>query len=333
LLRKFSISLPALFITVSLLVVGELASATPPYFVAMMTVVMLSIGITYNLLGGLATFSGWFFTVFALRTIVVSQFAKVLFFEAADKNLEAPQLTISVYAVFYLSLMVGVFLFGKVRLRLPKPMENYTDAQSRLLYIVALLVGGIATLVFESYNMSYGQQTEYTGQRNVALAFLPLLLFSLVVAVDGRIKRTAGKHSFGFAALVPWLFALLMGFIDTARTAILMPSIVYFATCYYRGYHFRRRHLFAAIFGVSFFFYFVGPLELFTRSYIVDQPFKERIYYAFHVLATHHDPVELQSSAEQSVRGEETGQREQYYSRPGTFILSRLSLFAWTVLS
>jgi hypothetical protein len=324
-LHAFKLSPLVICTSVSLLVIGELALGTSLYFTAMMAIAMLSIGITFNLLGGFTTFGGFFFSAFALRTIVISQFAKVLLLEAADKNLDVPRLTISIYAVFYLSAMVGVFLFGKVRLALPRPMESLTGAQSKLLYVTALSVGLVAIVVFESYSQSYGTQTEYTGARSMALAFSPLLLFSLVLAVDTTIKNSHGKHSLSVAVLIPWIIATLDGFIDTVRTAMLMPVIIYFVTCYLRGYRFKRRHILAAAFVAFTFFAFLGPLEIFTRSFITNQPFRQRAYWSFHVLATHHDPREWRDMANLGA-ATVSGSREQYFSRPGTFLLSRLSL-------
>ena len=135
-LRSYKISPLSLIAVISCLMVGEIASGTSIYFVTMMAVAMLSIGLTYNLLGGLSTLSGMIFAMFALRTIVISQIAKVLLFEAADKNLEAPELTIYIYAMFYLSAFVGVLFLGKIRLRLPKPMEPTTIDQENIIYIM-----------------------------------------------------------------------------------------------------------------------------------------------------------------------------------------------------
>lgn len=324
-LRAFKLSPLVICTSVSLLAIGELALGTSLYFTAMMAIAMLSIGITFNLLGGFTTFGGFFFSAFALRTIVISQFAKVLLLEAADKNLDVPRLTISVYAVFYLSAMVGVFLFGKVRLRLPRPMESLTGTQAKLLYTIALSVGVAAMAVFDSYNQSYGEHTEYTGARSLALAFSPLLLFSLVLAVDTTIKKSNGKHSISVAVLVPWVISTLDGFIDTVRTAMLMPVIIYFVTCYLRGYRFKRRHILAAALVAFSFFAFIGPLEVFTRFFIANQPLSQRIYWSFHTLATHHDPREWRDSAAEEAESL-SGSREQYYSKPGTSLLSRLSL-------
>jgi len=88
--RPFRITAAMLFTGISILAAGELAAGTKPEFVVMMAGTILCAAVTFNILGGLRTISGIAFTGFALCTIVISQFAKVLFFEAADKNLEAP---------------------------------------------------------------------------------------------------------------------------------------------------------------------------------------------------------------------------------------------------
>src|ERR1035441_1343774 len=114
-LKPYKIPLVLLFITIALLALGELANGTSLYFVAMMAGTMLCIGTTYNILGGLGTIGGIAFSVLALLTFVISQFAKVILFESAIQNLEAPQLTITVYLLFYFSVMVGSFVFGRIR--------------------------------------------------------------------------------------------------------------------------------------------------------------------------------------------------------------------------
>jgi hypothetical protein len=323
-LRAFKLSPFVITTSISLLVIGELALGASLYYTAMMAIAMLSIGITYNLLDGLSTFGGMLFTIFALCTLVISQFAKVLLFESPEKHLAAPLLTISVYAVFFLSAMVGVLLFGKVRLRLPRPIESLTGSQTTLLYVVAVVAGLAGTIIFELYNQTYGDQTEFTTGRTTGLAFAPLLLFALVIAVDTRIKDTDGRHSLGIAALIPLLTMVLFGFFDTSRGSMLKPVVVYFIACHLRGYRFKRRHYMAFGLGVAVFFYFIGPLELYTRSFISSQPLKQRIYWAFHILATHHDPTELRNASDQATTG--GSGLEQYYDLPGTNQLSRLSL-------
>ena len=316
-----------LFGSLAFLVIGELACGTSLYFAAMMSVAMLSIGVTYNLLGGLSSFGGILFAGFALRTIVISQFGKVLLLEAADKNLEVPQLTITVYAVFYLSAMLGTYVYGRTRLRLPKPWEPETSAHSTVLYSISVTGGLIATVVYETYvnSVQAGEAETFDSTRNIALALTPLLLFSLILAVDMRMKKTNGQHSFGIAALIPWLAGALVGFVDSVRTTMLVPSVVYAVTCYLRGYRWRRRHYVAFIMGGLIFVVIISPLILYSRSYVRGTPLTERFYKSFYMLATFHDPAQLAASVETAVE-ESTASREQYFSVPGTYMLSRFSL-------
>jgi hypothetical protein len=323
-IRSFKIPAFGLLVAVSALVLGELASGTPLQFASMMAVAMLSIALTYNLLGGLSTMSGIAFTAFAMRTIVISQFAKVLLFEAADKNLEAPELTISVYALFYFSALVGVYAFGHIRLRLPRPMEPSTRAQGNVLYWISFAVGFVATVVFESYSVPYGDQTVYSSQRNVALAFTPLLMFSLVIATENRIESTGSRRSFGVLAALPWISGTVLAFFDTNRTSFLAPSILYFLTCYLKGYRFRPKHYLAILVGMAAFSQYIGPLESFTREFIVNKNLENRIHSSITILMELHTPRELREAAGQSF--ESGDPREQYFSRQGTYLISRVSL-------
>src|ERR1019366_5085640 len=150
--RSFRISAAVLSTGITFLVVGELLAGTRPEFVAMMAGTITCIAVTFNLLGGLKTISGIGFTAFALCTIVISQFAKVLFFEAADKNLEAPYVTIKVYLVFYFCLMVGTFIYGRLRIRLLRPLEPESVAQIDLQYTISLGLGFIGNTLLAIYS-------------------------------------------------------------------------------------------------------------------------------------------------------------------------------------
>jgi hypothetical protein len=201
--RPFRITAAMLFASITFLMAGELAAGTDPEFVAMMAGTMTCIAVTFNLLGGFRTISGIAFTGFALCTIVISQFAKVLFFEAADKNLEAPYLTIKVYLVFYFCVMVGVFVYGRLRINLLKPMEPESGAQIELQYAVSLVVGLIASGIFAYYDAAAVSGGEEAGGHSVGVALAALPLFSLVLAVLNTIRETGGRHSFGIRAFHP----------------------------------------------------------------------------------------------------------------------------------
>jgi hypothetical protein len=260
---------------VAVLVAGELASGTSPYFVTMMAIAVLSACITYNILGGLGRIAGIGLIGFALGTLIISQVLKVVLFEPADQNLDVPQLTITVYAVYYFSLMLGTFTFSRIRLPLPKPAEPETDAQSRYLYIISLVGGVTGALGVVALDLAGPEGTASLGH-GYALALSSLLPFSLVVAVDGRIRATNGRHSVGWAALWPTLTLMFIGFVEAGRTYFLEPFAIVLVTCYVRGYRFRRKHFAAAIGFAAVFFVVVSPYYLYSRAFRGDPTIRQQ---------------------------------------------------------
>jgi hypothetical protein len=288
----------------------------------MMAGTVFCAAVTFNLLGGLKTISGIGFTAFALGTIVISQFAKVLFFEAADKNLEAPYLTIKVYLVFYFSVMAGTFVYGRLRVRLPKPMEPETPAQAELQYAISLAVGLFASALFSYYDQESGSGGQEAGGHSVGIAFSALLLYSLVLAVISRIRETGGRHSFGVRAFIPWLALVIFAVIRTARGQIILPSIIYLMACYTSGYRLRRKHYIVTAVGLTLFFAFISPLEIYIRANVVSGDLRSRIASTIAIMRA---LPSWEAVRQISAGGSQTGSREEYYDHRGTFELSRLS--------
>jgi hypothetical protein len=320
--RSFRISAGMMVAAVTFLVVGELASGTHPEFVAMMAGTITCIAVTFNLLGGVKTISGIGFAGFALCTIVVSQFAKVLFFEAADKNLEAPNLTIKVYLVFYFCLMVGTFVYGRLRIRLIKPLEPESEAQIDLQYTISLTLGFIGSALFAIYDAESSAAANAATGHSVGLALSTLLPYALVLAVLRRIRESDGRHSFGMKAFIPWLLIMLFGAIRTGRGQMMLPSIIYVVTCYTNGYRFKRKHYVAGITGLILLIAFISPLAIYLRANVDGEDLKSRVGAAFNLIRTMPD---FSVVRERTVGGAGTGSREEYYDRPGTFELSRIS--------
>jgi len=177
--------------------------------------------------------------------------------------------------------------------------------------------------MYEIYS-GRGNDVSYTEGRSIALALSTLLLFSMVIAVDVRMSVTNGKHSFGVAAAIPWIVATVISFSESTRTTTIAPSMIYYLICYLKGYRFRKLHYIALVLGMVVFVYIIGPLEVFSREVLSGKTLEDRVMMSFQLLATYHDPGELRDSAMQVF--ESAAAREQYFSRPGTYIISRLSL-------
>jgi hypothetical protein len=321
-LKPYKIPTPLLVVTVALLAGGEILTDTKPLFAAFMAATLICIGITYNILGGVSSISGIAFAGFASCTIVISQIAKVILMEPADKTLESADLTIKVYCLFYFCVMVGTFVYSRLRVRLLKPLEPQTIAQANLQYGISLSVGLAASLIYEIYESSPNPSDRASSGHSLGLALSILLLLAIVLAVQGRIRNTQGRHSFGIRAFIPWAASVFFGFIETSRGHMLMSSVVYVFTCYVSGYKFKKKHYLGALVGLAVFAFIISPFEIYARGPMRELEFSGRIYEGFHLAAALPDWTEVK---EASRAGVQSGSREEYYERPGTFVLSRLS--------
>jgi hypothetical protein len=326
--RAFKIPPLLLCGAVMFLGVGEIAAGTDILFVAMMMLTMFSIGMAYNQLGGVSTSSGILFTAFALRTIVISQVAKVLLFEPAHKHLQNPILTISVYALFYVCAFIGIFLFAGFRVKLPRPAEPETQKHYGLLYAFAFCGGLFGTILYELNGGGYGEQgtTVYNTWHSVGIALSPLLLFSIVLAIDMRLRGSNGRHSIGLLVFIPWAIVTFVGFTDTLRLMMLSPTVVYFATCGFHGYRFRIRHYAAATMVLIGFAFLLSPIALYARNFTEGLTWSGRIYQSTSIVSeVIHDPKTL-LDIEGKLSEKGNPNFSNYFTGSGVSLLNRFSL-------
>jgi hypothetical protein len=115
---------------------------------------------------------------------------------------------------------------------------------------------------------------------------------------------------------------MLFGLIRTSRGQILLPSIVYLLTCFTSGYRFKRKHYIVTAAGLILFLEFISPLEIYARYSMSGSDFSSRTASVIDSIRTRPSWETLR---EFSQGGAQTGSREEYFDRPGTFVLSRLS--------
>ncbi len=324
-LPRFLLSPLTIVGIVLFLAAGELASGTQLPFVAMMVVAMLAVCVTYNMLGGLSTIGGIFFTVFALYTLVVSQFAKVLIFEPADLNLRSPELTIGVYAVYFVSLMVGVFLFGWIRLSLPKPLEPSTARHSGLMYLFSFVVGLAAQIYMANYSLEHPGLQGATSH-GLARALAYLLPLSLVIAVDARIRKTDGRHCFGWAALLPALAIELMGFTAGSRIYYILPPLIVAVTAYFRGFRFSTRHYLIAGALAAGLFLVVSPWYLWSRAFRRQPNLEVQLETMASLAAAAPQHWQQVAQAVRANMQSTNGEAEEYLTRVNSTTLDRMIL-------
>lgn len=279
-------------------VVGEILCGTDPYFATGIGIIFIAVGITYNALGGLKTISGILFADFAIRTVVISQFFKIFLREPADLNIEAAHLTIAVYVVFYCCLAASSPFFARIRLPLLRPVEARTEAQAHILYWIALAAGAIGTALFDIEELNPQQERHLTASHSLGLALSNLLYFALVLAIDERIRKTGGRHSAGWPAAIPFALIWISAILGTQRGIVFGAVVLYALVCYFRGFRFRRKHLAAAIAFSLFFFLLYSPFELYSRRFVGNQYFTERVGLTLQAIEQHPNMAGITNAAE-----------------------------------
>jgi hypothetical protein len=312
------------FAVVVVVFVGELLSGTNLYFAGMASLGILFACVTYNVLRGLGSISGIAFTRFALSTLVVSQVGKVLVLERADQNLDTPNVVISVYALYFFSAMLGTMVFSRIRLPLPKPAEPQTPTQSRYLYVVALM-GGLMGTALGIHAWYRGEAGASSLEHGISLILSYLLPFSLVLAVDHRIRATDGRQIFGWMAFWPTMVMELGGLLWTSRLAFIEPFAIIFLTCYLRNFRFRKRHLAIALGSGAGFFLFVSPLYLYARGARENPTLGEM---ASAMIQTLEQAPSEWSTIRYQVGNQavENTRSVNYFSSPGAVTLNRFAL-------
>lgn len=279
-------------------VVAEKLCGTDTYFAAAVGVIFIAVGITYNVFGGLKSISGLLFAEFALRTIVISQFLKIFFREPADLNLEAAHLTITLYFIFYCSLVLFSVFFARLRLPLPRPIEPRTESQARALYLISLAGGAIGTLLFDIQTLNPVGEQHLTLSHGIGLALSNLLFLAVVLAIDEKIRTSGGRHSLGWGAVIAIFIIWISALVTTSREMVLGSVVLYGVVCYFRGYRFKKRHMAGAIgFGLFFFFVF-SPFELYTRTLVTNEYFSDRAASALQLLEQHPNLRTITSTVE-----------------------------------
>jgi hypothetical protein len=322
--RTWTLPPLAVFAVVVFVFAGELLSGTNLYFASMASLSIVCACVTYNILRGLGSISGIAFTRFALSTLVISQVGKVLVLERADQNLDTPNVVISVYALYFFSAMLGTMVFSRLRLPLPKPAEPETATQSRYLYFVSL-IGGLAGTALEFQAAFRGEAGATSLAHGIGLILGYFLPFSLVLAVDHRLRTTDGRHIFGWMAFWPTMVMELSGFVGGSRQGFVEPFAIIFLTCYLRNFRFRRRHLAIAMGLAAGFVLFVSPFYLYARSARENPTLGEQLSTMIRTLE--QAPSEW-STIKYQVGSEavEDTRAVNYFSTPSAVTLNRFAL-------
>ena len=228
-----------------LLFVLQLLDGTAPPFAALVFLFAVLTYFTVKTLGGVDTFSGILVTYLAAQHILISQVAKVCFWQPADGRLTSPFVTIGAYTAAMGALWLAAVVSNWTGVGRRRALFTPTT-DVRYLYWLAI-ASSVLAIAQRAVLMGVGGGGAAVtggilGPINT-LVFLPDLAIASGTAY--MIRSSQGRRTFGPLNGAIVVVMSFIGVLGTTRVAILGPIITYLLTCVAFRFRFRVSHLVA----------------------------------------------------------------------------------------
>ncbi len=225
-----------------LLLVLQLLCGTSPLFAVLVFTFSLFTYLTIKSLGGLDTLTGMLIAYLAAQHVLISQVAKVCFWQSADERLMHPIDTIGAYTVAMAAMWLAALASNGTGVGRRRALFT-ADLDTRHLYWLALVTTVLAvaqrTLIFGISGGGGYVAGGILGPINT-LVFLPDLAIACGTAC--LIRSSHGRRSIGPVNGSIIIALSFIGVLGTTRVAIFGPFVTYLLTCVAFRFRFRVSH-------------------------------------------------------------------------------------------
>lgn len=280
----YTISLPTRFrltipvATAILLFVTQLMSGTSFVFSFLIFMYILFLLLAVNNLRGMATLSGFCIVMMGLKTVVVSQIAKLMFWQPADSFLEVPEVTAGVLCVGMVSIFGATAVARRIRFQ-NELMSPVLDPKAlKKIWVASYVFGLMTNIVVQVYGVDEITGTVIGGGIiNFFRQFTFVYSLSVVAATAYTIVSSNNRKSFGLITFISILTEVIIGILGTSRAAIGEPIIMYLLTCIAFRFSFKLRHMGGLAMTVILLIFVLSPLSLIGRSYARSPSFTDNV--------------------------------------------------------
>jgi hypothetical protein len=227
----------------SALLLLQLVSRTDPAFALLVFVFVCVSGLSFNVTGGCTTVAGFAIACMGLKTVVLSQIAKLVFWQAADSNLETPKATMLMFIVGFLSMTLGVMLVGpKKRAAVVRPVSGPRELLAGA--ITCAVIGSIGALYVLKYGIDTGtEEVARGGMLGLANLCLRALPMSIAFATAYTVTRSDGARSVSLAVVATFTLAFAFASAMGTKQGVFETGLYYFLACVAWRYRFGRGQL------------------------------------------------------------------------------------------
>jgi hypothetical protein len=247
-----------------LLFILQIASGSGLLYSSLVFVFFILIALTVKTLGGIQTLTGICVAYFGAQNVIISQIAKVFFWQPADAPLFVPIQTMLAYDIAVGAMLAAAHLANAIRPSLGRTIIKIpTDLKK--LYVMSLVTFGL----FFVLQLVGSSGAESEGSILSPLRFVNFVQ-QLCVACSTAyyIIRSGGRQSLGWLNATVIFISAVMGLLGAARQGILEDFLTYIFTLYAFRFSIRPIH-YMLIGGALIFAQFIlFPYSLAARNYV-----------------------------------------------------------------
>ena len=267
-----------LLVAALILLVLQLMSGTGAVYALLVFALLVVSYYAVTWAGGLETLFGLALLYLLLEHVLISQIAKVIFWESADAPLRRPLETMGIYVVGMASLGCGVLLNNRFGWR-RGPLFVAEMKPSRLLWMSILCT--IFFTLLQLVARTVGTDSKGTLTQGGVLGPLKQINFLGPMAIASGtayiILHSKGRRSMGLINGVPIIIQMIAAITTAAREAIILPVVIYGLTCIAFHYRFRVKHYAILLLGAYIANFIVFPYSLVARNTIRTGSFEKNV--------------------------------------------------------
>ena len=276
----------------------QLCCGTYPLFAVLMALFCLLTYAAVMAAGGLMSLAGVAVFFLAAQNVLISQVAKIVFWQPADSHLLQPLVTMGVYDAGMFGIYMAAVLFRRSRLSRRAPLFSPETDPTRLMWIAYI---STALYLFQAVFTRAASVDAETGAQNtgglIGLLKAIQFLFPLAVASGTAytILSSRGRRSIGLVNLIPMITVLVLGVLGANREVLPDVAVIYYLTCYAFRFRFRPVHLGVLLGGAYVAQFIFFPYALYARNITRTPDMQKNIQVAASTLLdVIADPVKYQ---------------------------------------
>ncbi len=220
----------------------QVTSGTKLLFAELVFIFTMLLAFTVNLLGGLNTVSGFCVAVFGLKTVVISQVAKVCYWEPAQLELSEPVTTLLVLVAGLGGITLAAWVTRPFAVRQPL-LPAFQDEES--LRVAAWLTSALGLLSIVGMLALGGAQDGVIHVGGIT-GLLRQLSFTMKLAVvfttAHTLVRSGGRRAVGWLNSTTMGMMFLFGLMTASKQMMFEPVLLFAVTAVAFGFSFRWSH-------------------------------------------------------------------------------------------